>query len=105
MTSLNPSSCNLVTFTGVMLMDTLLSQQHADLLHQASLQEHASLQHHAGLQHHASSQPHASLQQHTGLQDVVFLLQKEVTRPRARFKPTLPQKSEVDGGTIICQHR
>ena len=26
-------------------------------------------------------------------------MQQEVTRPKARFKPTLSEKSEVDGGS------
>ena len=30
--------------------------------------------------------------------------QQEVTRPKARFKPTLPTKSGVDGGANSCQH-
>ena len=29
-------------------------------------------------------------------------LLQEVTRPKARFKPTLPDKSGVDGGVISC---
>ena len=37
-------------------------------------------------------------QQHAGLHHAVWQLQQEVTRPRARFKPTLPEKSGVDGG-------
>ena len=37
--------------------------------------------------------------QHTGLQHAVFRLQQEVTRPKAKFKPTLPEKSEVDVGS------
>ena len=36
--------------------------------------------------------------------DRVFGLQQEVTRPKARFKPTLPEKFEVDKGAIRCQH-
>ena len=43
--------------------------------------------------------PHAS-QQHEGLQHAVWWLQQEVTRPNARFKPTLPEKSGVDGGLV-----
>ena len=30
--------------------------------------------------------------------------QLEVTRPKARFKPTSTKKSRVDGGVISCQH-
>ena len=41
--------------------------------------------------------PHPS-QQHAGLHHAVWQLQQEVTRPKARFKPTSPKKSEVDGG-------
>ena len=37
-------------------------------------------------------------QQHAGLHHGVWLLQQEVTRPKARFKTTLPEKSGVDGG-------
>ena len=29
---------------------------------------------------------------------------QEVARPKARFKPTLPKKSGVDGGAISWQH-
>ena len=32
----------------------------------------------------------------TGLHHAVFQLQQQVTRPKARFKPTLPKKSGVD---------
>ena len=42
--------------------------------------------------------PHPS-QQHAGLHHAVRQLQQEVTRPKTRFKPTLPKKSEVDGGS------
>ena len=42
--------------------------------------------------------PHPS-QQHAGLHHAVRQLQREVTRPKTRFTPTLPKKSEVDGGT------
>ena len=41
--------------------------------------------------------PHPS-QQHAGLNYAVLQLQQEVTRPKARFKPTSPKKSGVDGG-------
>ena len=37
-------------------------------------------------------------QQHEGLQNAVWWLQQEVTRPKVKFKPTLPKKSGVDGG-------
>ena len=30
--------------------------------------------------------------------------QQEVTRPKARLKPSLPKKSKVDGGVFKCQH-
>ena len=41
--------------------------------------------------------PHPS-QQHVGIQHAVLQLQQEVTRPKARFKPTSPKNSGVDGG-------
>ena len=41
--------------------------------------------------------PHPS-QQHADLHHAVWQLQQEVTRPKARFKPTSPEKSGVDGG-------
>ena len=41
--------------------------------------------------------PHPS-QQHAGLHHAVWQLQQEVTRLKARFKPTSPKKSGVDGG-------
>ena len=44
---------------------------------------------------HGPSRPS---QQHAGPQHVVLQLQQEVTRPKERFKPTLPEKSGVDGG-------
>ena len=47
--------------------------------------------------------PHPSLQ-HAGLQHTVWWLQQEVTRPKARFKPTSSKKYGVDGGAIRCQH-
>ena len=47
--------------------------------------------------------PHLS-QQHEGPQDAVLQPQQEVPRPKARFKPTLPKKSGVDGRAIRCQH-
>ena len=37
-------------------------------------------------------------QQHVGPQHEACQLQQEVTRPKARFKPTLTEKSGVDGG-------
>ena len=37
-------------------------------------------------------------QQHSGLRHAVWRLQQEVTRPKARFKPTSPKKSGVDEG-------
>ena len=40
---------------------------------------------------------HPSLQQ-AGPRHAVWQLQQEVARPRARFKPSLPKKSGVDGG-------
>ena len=43
-------------------------------------------------------------QQHAGLQHAVLQPQQEVTRPKARFKPTSLEKSGVDGGAIRCQH-
>ena len=40
-------------------------------------------------------------QQHGGLQHAVIFLQQEVTRPdQTLLKPTLPEKSEVDGGPV-----
>ena len=36
-------------------------------------------------------------QQNTGLQHVDFQLQHEVTTPNAKFKPTIPERSEVEG--------
>ena len=41
--------------------------------------------------------PHPS-QEHAGLQHVFSQLQQEEARSKARFKPTLPEKSGVDGG-------
>ena len=32
-----------------------------------------------------------------------LILQQEVTRPKGRYKPTLPEKSGVDGGAFRCQ--
>ena len=43
-------------------------------------------------------------QQHSGFQDAVRQPQKEVTMPKARYKHTLHEKSEVDGGAIRCKH-
>ena len=43
-------------------------------------------------------------QQHAGLQHKALQPQQEVTRPKARFKPTLPKKSGVDGGAMMCHH-
>ena len=40
--------------------------------------------------------PHPS-QQHTGLHNAVLQLQQEVTMPKGRLKPTLTDKSGVDG--------
>ena len=39
-----------------------------------------------------------TIQQHEGLSHEVWQLQPEVTRPKARFKLTLPKTSGVDGG-------
>ena len=36
--------------------------------------------------------------QHAGLHHAIWQLQQEVTRPTAKFKPTSPNKSGVDGG-------
>ena len=36
--------------------------------------------------------------QHAGLHHSVWKLEQEVTRPKARFKPTFAKKSGVDGG-------
>ena len=44
--------------------------------------------------------PHPS-QNNAGPQHAVLQQQQEVTRPKARFKPTLPQKSAVDRGAIF----
>ena len=41
-------------------------------------------------------------QQHAGPQHAVLQPQQEVTRPKARFKHTLPEKSGVDGGRILA---
>ena len=41
--------------------------------------------------------PHPN-QQHAGLHHAVWQLQQEVTKPKARFKPTSPEKSGVNGG-------
>ena len=41
--------------------------------------------------------PHPS-QQHGGVHRAAWQLQTEVTRPKATLKPTLPEKSGVDGG-------
>ena len=43
-------------------------------------------------------------QQNSGLQHAVWWPKQEVSRPNARFKPTLPKKSELDGVAIKCQH-
>ena len=37
-------------------------------------------------------------QQQTGIHNAVWQLQQEVIRPKIRFKPTLLEKSGVDGG-------
>ena len=37
-------------------------------------------------------------QQHAGLHNAVWRPEEEVTRPKARFKPTSPNSSGVDGG-------
>ena len=42
--------------------------------------------------------------QPTDLQHAVLRKQQEVTMPEARFEPTSPEKSRVDGGAIRCQH-
>ena len=41
---------------------------------------------------------------HPSQQHAVWQLQQEVTRLKARFKPTSPKKSGVDGEQIRCQH-
>ena len=51
--------------------------------------------------HQCSMNPHPS-QQHAGPQNAVLQPQQEVTRPKARFKHTLPEKSGVDGGRILA---
>ena len=38
---------------------------------------------------------------HPSQQHAVWQLQQEVTRPKARFKPTSPEKSGVDGGANL----
>ena len=43
-------------------------------------------------------------QQHAGLHHTVWWLQLEVTRSKVRFKPTLPEKPQMDGGAIRCRH-
>ena len=46
-------------------------------------------------------------QQHVGLHDAVWCLQQEVTRPNAKdlkFKPTMLEKSGVDGVAMRCQN-
>ena len=43
-------------------------------------------------------------QQRAGLQHAIFQLHHEVTRPKARFKLTWPKKSELNGGSVRCQH-
>ena len=43
-------------------------------------------------------------QQHAGLHHAVWQQQQEVTRPKARFKPTSPEKSGGMGEQIRCQH-
>ena len=43
--------------------------------------------------------PHPS-QQHEGPKIAVIQMQLDETRPKARFKPTLPKKSGVDVGAI-----
>ena len=45
--------------------------------------------------------PHPS-QLHEGIHHAVGWLQQEVTRPKARFKPTLTEKSGVNGRAIRC---
>ena len=47
--------------------------------------------------------PHPS-KHHAGLKHAAFELQQEVTRAEAKFKHTLPEKSEVDGGANWYQH-
>ena len=47
----------------------------------------------------SSPQPSACRFQHA-----VFRLQPEVTRPKARFKRKLPEKSEVDGEAVRYEH-
>ena len=41
------------------------------------------------------------IQQHTGLHCAVYILQQEVTRPKARFKPALLKKGEQSGANIF----
>ena len=45
-----------------------------------------------------------ALEPHCSQQHAVFWLQQEVTSPEARFKPTLPEKSEAIWGAIRCWH-
>ena len=44
------------------------------------------------------------IRQHAGIQHAGWQLQQEVTGPKARFKPTSPKKSGVDGAAIRCQN-
>ena len=48
--------------------------------------------------------PHPSKQHHVRLQPAFYQMEQEVTMPEARFNPTLPETSEVDGESIRCQH-
>ena len=43
--------------------------------------------------------PHPA-QKHAGLQHAVWWPQQEVTRPKARFEPTSPEKSGLDGAHV-----
>ena len=47
--------------------------------------------------------PHPS-QQHVGLQHAVYQLQQEVSRHKARLKPTLPKKSEWMGRNQVPKY-
>ena len=42
-----------------------------------------------------------SIHQHAGLHRAVRQLQQEVTRPKARFEPTLSKLFRVDGGAML----
>ena len=42
-------------------------------------------------------------QQHAGLHHVVLWPHQKVTKPKARIKPALPEKSGMDGGVLVAQ--